>query len=114
MSLKTMLDSRSNGQGGALLKGSDVPEGTNFVTVVIAGIRQSPDTFTAPAIMDFKKPVHGKTGMALNKTNLRTLIKQFGPEEKSLIGKKLKLEVVMVDNPQSHDTVRSLRVSGKQ
>ena len=114
MNLKMMLESRSNGQGGALLKGSDVPEGTSSVTVLVAGIRQSPEGFNAPAIMDFKKPVYEKSGMALNKTNLRALIKRFGLEQKALVGKKVKLEVVMVDNPQSHETVRSLRVSGKQ
>jgi hypothetical protein len=110
MSLKSMLDSRNNGPNGALLKGSDLPEGTQSVTVVIAGIRPSPESFTAPAIMDFKKPVFGKTGIALNKTNLKKLIELYGPDEKALVGKKIKLVVVMGDNPQTHESVPTLRV----
>jgi hypothetical protein len=111
MSLKTMLDSRNSGPNGALLKGSDLESGTQTVTVVVSGIRQSPETFTAPAIMDFKKPVVGKTGMALNKTNLKKLIELYGPDEKALVGKKIKLVVVMDDNPQTHESVPTLRVS---
>lgn len=110
MSLKSMLDSRNDGPNGKLLKGSDLPEGTQSVTVTIAGIRPSPPAFKAPAIMDFKKPVEGKTGMALNKTNLRKLIELFGPDEKALVGKKVTLVVVMGDNPETHESVPTLRI----
>ena len=114
MSLKSMLDSRISGPNGALLKGSDVPESAQSVTVEIAAIRQSPDSFSAPALMDCKNQVHGKDGLALNKTNLKTLIEMFGPDEKASVGKRVRLDIVMTENPQSHQTVRSLRIRPKK
>jgi hypothetical protein len=75
MSLKTVLESRRTGEAGALLKGSDVPVGTKSVTIEAAEVRESPEEFSAPVIIVFKKPVHGKTAWAVNKTNLKTMIK---------------------------------------
>src|SRR5258705_11520619 len=77
-SLKTMLESRRSGQAGALLKGSDIPDGTTTITIVIEEVRQAPDEFNAPVIVGFKKPISGKTAWAVNKTNLKMLIKLFG------------------------------------
>ena len=114
MSLTTMLEKRRTGQAGALLKGSDVPAGTKTVTVEVAGVRESPDGFDAPVILDLKKPVHGKSAWAVNKTNLKALIKLFGEDEQNLVGKKIKLEVISVRNPQTGEIVRSLAVSLKQ
>jgi len=114
MSLKAMLDSRSTGQAGALLNGSDIPAGTKTITIEVADVRESPEGFTAPIILDLKKPIYGKTGWAVNKTNLKMLIKLFGDDEKKLIGKKIKLEVISVRNPQSGEIVPSLAVSPRQ
>jgi hypothetical protein len=113
-SLKTMLESRRSGQAGALLKGSDIPDGTTTVTIVIEEVRQAPDEFNAPVIVDFKKPISGKTAWAVNKTNLKMLIKLFGDSVEKLIGKKIKLVIITVQNPQTGDMVRSLAVSPKQ
>jgi hypothetical protein len=113
-SLKTMLESRRSGQVGALLKGSDVPDGTTTITIVIAEVRQAPDEFNAPVIVTFKKAVHGKSAWAVNKTNLKMLIKLFGDNVEKLIGKKVKLVIITVQNPQTGDMVRSLAVSPKQ
>jgi len=41
MSLKTMLDSRSTGQAGALLNGSDIPAGTKSITIEVAEVREA-------------------------------------------------------------------------
>jgi hypothetical protein len=112
MSLKKMLANHSNGQ--ALLNGSDVPVGTKSITIAIVTIRESPEGFTAPAIIDLKKPMYGKTAWGVNKTNLKMLIKHFGEDETKLIGKKIKLEVITVRNPQTGETVPSLAVSPKQ
>src|SRR5262249_21199419 len=114
MSLKQMLDKRSNGKAGSLLHGSDVPAGTKSITIVVAGIRESPEGFGAPVIIDFKTPVCGKSAWAANKTNLRALIKLFGEDEHTLVGKKVKLEVISVRNPQTGDIVPSLAVSPRQ
>jgi hypothetical protein len=114
MSLSKMLSNRSTGQAGALLNGSDIPVGTKTITIVIVEIRESPDGFNAPAIIYLKTPVFEKSAWAVNKTNMRTLIKVFGDDERKLIGKKVKLEVISVRNPQTGEIVPSLAVSPKQ
>jgi len=114
MNLKTLLDNSRTGQAGALLKGSDVPPGTKSITIAVAGIRESPETFGAPAIIDLKKPIYGKSAWAVNKTNLKAIIKKFGDDEKKLVGKKIKLEITSVPNPQTGELVPSLAVSPRQ
>src|SRR5690242_15021144 len=101
MSLSAMLHSRSAGQAGALLHGSDVPAGTKSFTIELAAIREAPEGFSAVGIIDFKKPVYGKSAWAVNKTNMAKLIKLFGEDEQNLVGKKIKLEVTSARNPQS-------------
>ena len=114
MTLKTMLDNRSTGQTGALLNGSDIPTGTKTITIDVAGVRESPEGFSAPAIIDLKKPIYGKQAWAVNKTNLKTIIKLFGDDEEKLVGRKIKLEVISVRNPQTGELVPSLAVNPKQ
>jgi hypothetical protein len=109
-----MPGNRSNGQAGTLLNSSDIPVGTKTVVIVIVEIRESPDGFNAPAIIYLKQPVFGKSAWAVNKTNMKMLIKLFGDNEKKLVGKKVKLEVVSVRNPQTGEVVPSLAVSPKQ
>jgi hypothetical protein len=112
--LTVMLESRRSGQAGALLKGSDVPDGTTAITIVIEEIRQAPEDFNAPCIVVLKKSVYGKTAWAVNKSNLKMLIKLFGDNVEKLIGKKVKLMIVTVQNPKTGEMVRSLAVSPKQ
>ena len=114
MSLKNMLDKRSNGQAGALLNGSDVPAGTRSITITVAGIRESPEGFSAPAIIDLRTPLYGKSAWAVNKTNMKAIIKLFGEDDRSLVGRKIKLEIISVRNPQTGEIVPSLAVSPKQ
>jgi hypothetical protein len=114
MNLKSLLESRKTGQSAPLLKGSDTPEGTKSIAIEIAGVRQSPEGFDAPAILDLKKPVYGKQAWAVNKTNMKALIKRFGEDANTLVGKKIRLEISLVHNPQTGEMVRSLVVSPKQ
>lgn len=109
-----MLDNRSTGQTGALLNGSDIPVGTKSITVEVAAVRESPEGFSAPAILDLKKPIYGKSAWAVNRTNLKTLIKIFGEDDEKLVGKKVKLEVISVRNPQTGEIVPSLAVNPRQ
>lgn len=112
--LKDMLDARSNGQAGNLLKGSDVPARVKSIKIVVDQIRPAPDGFTAPAIIDFKIEVYGANAWAVNKTNLKAIMKHFGDDEKKLRGKKITLDVISVRNPQTGDVVPSLAVSPRQ
>jgi hypothetical protein len=84
------------------------------ITIVVTGIRESPEGFGAPAIIDLKTPVCGKSAWAVNKTNLRALIKLVGEDEQKLVGKKVKLEVVSARNPQTGEIVPSLPLSSRQ
>jgi len=112
--LTAILESRRSSQAGALLKGSDIPDGITTITIVIEEIRQSPEEFNAPVIIVLKKPIYGKSAWAVNKTNLKILIKLFGDAPEQLIGKKIKLVIITVQNPQTGEMVRSLAVSPKQ
>ena len=114
MSLKRMLENHSNGSARTLLKGSDVPAGTRTITIEVAGVRESPPGFRAPAIIDLKKTLYGKSAWTVNKTNQNLLIQLFGDDEEKLIGKKIKLDVISVRNPETGETVPGLAVSGRQ
>jgi hypothetical protein len=114
MTMKQMLDSSSNGKAGSLLNGSDVPAGTKSITIVVAGLRESPEGFGAPAIIDLTTPMYGKSAWGVNKTNLKALIKLFGEDEQTLPGKKVMLDVISVRNPQSGEIVPGLAVSARQ
>lgn len=112
MSIKKLLASRTTGP--SLLTGSDVPPGTKSITIEIANIREAPDSFSAPLIAELKKPINGKGAWAMNKTNAKVAAKLFGDDEKEWIGKKVKLEIISVRNPQTGEIVPSLAVSSKQ
>ena len=112
MSLKQMLANRKTGK--PLLTGSDVPATTKSFTITAAAIRESPAPFSAPAIIDLKSPIYGKGAWAVNKVNMKTLIDDYGEDETALVGKKIKLEVVPVENPRTKEMVRGLRVVGKK
>jgi hypothetical protein len=112
--LKMLLESRRSGEAAPLLKGSDIPTGTRSITIIVAAIRESPESFNAPAIIDLKKPIQGKTAWAVNKTNLKAIIKKFGDDDKKLVNQKIKLDVATVPNPQTGELVPGLVVSSKQ
>ena len=114
MNLKTLLEKRSKGQGEALLHGSDVPVGKKWIIITVGAIREAPDGFTAVAIIDFPEPIYGNLAWAVNKTNMKKIITLFGDDEKSLVGRKIRLDVVSVRNPKTGEMVRSLVVSDKQ
>jgi len=103
MSLKKMLDNHSDGPGAALLKASDLPAGTKSITIEVVGVREAPLGWSAPAIVDFKKAIEGKTALALNKTNHKAVIKKYGDDESTLIGKKMKFDIISTRNPQTGD-----------
>jgi len=113
MSMKDMLNAKGGGAGN-LLKGSDVPSRIKSITITVAEIREAPDGFTAPALIDFKSELYCATAWAVNKTNMKASVKLFGDDEKKLKGKKIKLDVISVRNPQTGDVVPSLAVSPRQ
>lgn len=114
MGLQDMLNKKGGGEGGALLKGEHIPPRLKSVTITVGEIREAPDGFFGVAIIDLKTPLYEKTAWPVNKTNMKAIIKQFGDNEKSLRGKKIRLDVVPVRNPSSGQMVPSLMVSPRQ
>lgn len=102
-----MLDNHSDGPGAELLKASDLPADTKSITIEPVGLRESPEGWTSPGILDIKKAIEGKTSIALNKTNFKAIMKKFGDDESALIGKKLRFDIIQSRNPQSGDIVPS-------
>ena len=109
MSLKKMLESRSKNQ--ELLKGSDLPAGIDSVKIEIARIRQSPDEIKAPAIIEFKNPIYGKSALAVNITNLKKLMKLVDDDENDAVGKEIELKVISVRHPTTNEIVPSLAIT---
>lgn len=110
--------------GPPLLHGSDVPDKKKSFKVTVKLIRESPENFRSPAIMEFESPVFERDAMALNITNLRRiailvgLVDQSDAEIDSKIeieqlskmaaGKTLTISVISVNNPQLQQNTPSL------
>jgi len=107
MSLKKMLDNHSDGPGASLLKASDLPPGTESITIEVVSVREAPKEWKSPAIVDFKKAIESKTALALNRTNHKAVMKKHGDDESSLIRKKLTFDVISTRNPQTGEVVPS-------
>lgn len=114
MSIQSILEKRRSGKPGTLLKGSDAPDGTEFITATIAEVREAPPRFGAPFIIRFKTLIYGKSAWAANQTNTEILSRLLGDDEKKWVGKKIKLQVVNVQNPKTGKLVKSLAVVGKK
>ena len=112
MSLKKMLDNHSEGHATELLKASDLPPGTESITVEVVGVREAPIGWKSPAIVDFKKAIEGKTALALNRTNHKAMMKKYGDDESSLIHKKLTFNVISTRNPQTGEIGPSFAFRG--
>lgn len=106
-------------EGPPLLHGTDLPKNVNSVVIVVKELRTAPDNFGSIAILDLARPVYDCEAWAVNKTNLRALLEKFGVNEDAEIeelsakmeGKKLTLNKVMVNNPQTKKMGPSLFVA---
>lgn len=113
MGMQDMLNKKGGG-AGALLKGEHVPARLKSITITVGAIREAPDGFFGVAIIDLKTPLYEQTAWPVNKTNMKAIIKLFGDNEKKLVGKKIKLDVVPMRNPSSGQMGVSLMVSPRQ
>lgn len=95
------------GGGEPLLHGSDVPKKQSQVQIQVTGVREAPEGFNSPIILDIKE-VFGKKAWAVNKTNVKALAEQYGDDLEKLVGKKVMLTVAMVNNPKTNELTRSL------
>ena len=123
--MTTMGETRKKkGKGGPpLLHGSDVPAKVSQFTIKVKELREPPENFNAFGILDFSEPVYEKEGMAVNQTNMKQLANRLGfdIEEFDSIefadlaarakGKKLTVQVVLKNNPTTHQMVRALDIA---
>lgn len=105
------------GQQRGLLKGSDLVEHKKtFIDVDVEGIREAPESWTSPYIIDFQEPVLGKDSMSLNTVNSRKLRAQILEERQvddleQIAGGKLRLVLKETNNPQTGQATQGLRIS---
>ena len=117
MSLPSKRRLGEPGQQRGLLKGSDLVEHKKtFIDVDVEGIREAPDLWTSPYIIDFQEPVLGKDSMSLNTVNSRKLAAHIIEERqvddmKQICGGKLRLVLKDTNNPQTGQTTQGLRIS---
>jgi hypothetical protein len=106
-------------EGPPVLHGTDLPAKVSSVTVICKELRLAPDNFKSIAILDFMKPVYECEAWAVNKTNMRALLEKFRLTEEDefedlaakIVGKKITLTRVIVNNPQTKKMVPSLFVA---
>lgn len=106
-------------EGPPLLHGTDLPAKVSSVTIVVKELRSAPDNFNSIAILDFKTPVYECESWAVNKTNMRALLEKFNLTEEAeleelsqkMTGKKITLNKVIVNNPQTKKMGPSLFVA---
>jgi hypothetical protein len=111
------LRDMKRGGGPPMLHGEDVPRSVNKFKIKIKELREAPDQFNSPAIIDLAEPVYDREAWAVNITNLRALaqLSKLDPDEtdfetlaEKVRGKTFDLYVSMVNNPQTRKMVRSL------
>lgn len=97
------------GGGAPLLHGSDLPRGQTKVVIKVTGVREAPDGFNSPLILDIEE-VYEKEAWAVNKTNLKAIAEKYGDDVEKLVGKRIPLHVALVNNPKTKKMTRSLFV----
>jgi hypothetical protein len=116
---KSIADVKSErGIGGPpMLRGQDIPRAVNQVKIKVKEMREAPNSFKSPYILDLAEPVHDREAFAVNITNLRALAELSGQDAETadvdkvckwVAGKTLTLYAVMTNNPQTKKMVRSL------
>ena len=93
-----------------LLKGSDLPKSQRTVTVKVTDVREAPDSFNSPVILDIE-PVFERTAFPVNKSNTKRLSELIGDDLSELKGKKVTLEKILVNNPKENKMVWGLIVT---
>lgn len=103
---------RARGGGGpALLKGSDIPKSAQRVTVFVNQVREAPEQWGSPLVADIDE-VHGAKAIALNKTNVKHLVRLIGDDYDDWAGFEVTFEKVRVNNPTTGEMTTGLEVAG--
>jgi hypothetical protein len=97
-----------------LLKGSALPRKQGTIELKVTGVRQAPDGFNSPAIMDFEPVTFGDVeyrAVPLNKTNTKLLMGIVGKDmELSRIAGIAVFQRVLQNNPQNNALTPGLQL----
>lgn len=97
---------------GKLLHGSDIPKQFDGVVVKVKAIREAPANFRSPYIVDFAEPLpYGCKAWGVNWTNAEIISQKIGDDLEAIIGKRMFLKKVRVNNPATDEEVWSLMVA---
>lgn len=102
-----------------MLHGQDIPHGVSQITIKILELREAPRNFNSPFILDLDEPlpVAGRSSIAINITNLRSLATLCGLDPKICTieqiiqqsrGRTFPMYIGMTNNPKERKMVRSL------
>jgi hypothetical protein len=109
MASATKTAKARGGDGAALLKGSNLPKSKKSVTVFVNAVREAPDEWKSPLVMDID-PVYECGTIALNKTNVKLLVQMIGDDYEAWAGYEVTFAKVLVNNPQTHRMTAGLLV----
>lgn len=107
----TDTSTKRGGSGDNLLKGSDLPQKTAKIKVVCVDVRESPEEFSSPLIMEIEE-VYGKSNWALNKTNIKALVSLIDDDYEKWSGHEIELTKFITRNPTSKQQAWGLSVTG--
>ncbi len=93
------------GESTPLLKGSVLPRKQGTIELKVTGVREAPENFNSPAIMDFEPVTFDGVeygAIPLNKTNTKALMEVVGDDmELANITGVAVFQRVLVNNPQT-------------
>jgi len=103
------------GETTPLLKGSVLPRKQGTVQLNVTGVREAPEGFNSPAIMDFEPVAFDGveySAIPLNKTNTKALMEIVGEDmELASITGVATFQRVLVNNPQTKALTPGLQLA---
>jgi len=105
------VESKSGGAAN-LLRGSDLPRTMRELKVKVDQVREGPENFNSPLIMDLEdSPIEGKDSIPLNITNTKALIELLGDDYSQWAGATVTFAKILTNNPQTRQNTWGLRVT---
>ena len=89
------------GDGAPLLKASELPKSKNEVTVFVHAVREAPEEWKSPLILDIDE-TYGAAALALNKTQVKALVTLIDDDYEKWAGYEVTLSKIRVTNPTTH------------
>lgn len=91
---------RGENKFAALLKGSDIPNSKQSITVFVNSVREAPEQWASPLVMDIEEQ-YNCGAIALNKTNVKALVEKIGDDYEEWAGYEVTFMKTRVTNPST-------------